>query len=272
MAVVVTDLHSGSSGPRIFEVDHAEDGMFSADAGLGATRAALLEAVGIDRPLPAVLIVGLWATRDVGATPSAREDIGALLEWPGAAYLQFGFSKHELRSATARIIEGARAPLPQSMLSASRTDLLRASSNVRHWLEGRLNNEEGALSDFSSVARGAMQIAPEHLEPRDAVPDEHQDMLDRLCMLGTAARRYLSIGEGLAGIQDSMRAFEAAWRSLEQTRARYLVQHSIAEPTLGTEFAASVCAELKEVVGTLERAIAATRQFDEQIRQRTANE
>ena len=273
IGAAVRDLPEGSPAPKLFEADHEDNGAFSVNAGLLAARAAVLVAAGANQPLPAVLIIGLPARSDVGVSHGAGigDDIDTLLEWPGAAYLQYGFSKDELRSTTAGIIEGAKAPLPSSMLT-SRKDLLRASANVRHWLEGRVNNEEGALSDFSSVADGELKIAPEHLEPRDAIPKEHHDMLDRLYGLGTTARRYGLNFEDLSGIRNAMKDFEAAWRSLEQTRAHYRAQLSTADSALGKELAARVCAELEEVTGALERAIAATRQFDEQIHRGGAHE
>ena len=97
-------------------------------------------------------------------------------------------------------------------------------------------------------------------------------MLDRLYGLETAARRYGLNLEVPSGIPNAMKDFEAAWRSLEQTRAHYRAQLSTADSALGNDLAARVCAALEKVTGALERAIAATRQFDEQIQRGGAHE
>lgn len=265
----ILDHHAALELPMVFECDHEEsNATFSRLAGLRAARAALLAAVEAKRPLPAVLIVGISAEREVANVnlSAARTDGGlaALLEWPGAAYMQYGFTRDDLSAAAARIIDGAKAPLP-SCLHVARTDLLRATSNVRHWLEGRLRNERGALKDFYAAARGEIELVQEHVEPRVSVSKEHQEMLDRLFGLSAAARRYAPSTSGLDDIRHAIDTFETAWRSLEDIRSLYLAQLTKADPAARMRLATQVCSALEQVTDSLSLAIAETKRFDEQI-------
>lgn len=55
--------------------------------------------------------------------------------------------------------------------------ILRATSEVRHWIENRLRNTDLMLSDFGSVARGSVELHPSYLEPAVDISEEHQAML-----------------------------------------------------------------------------------------------
>lgn len=263
---VIPDRNGEAAFAMVFECDHDEGGAFSTRAGLRSARAAVLEAAEAQRPLPAVLIIGISARREFTTVDATSKDGGltALLEWPGAAYMQYGFTVEELRATAARIVDGATAQLP-SGLHVARVDLLRASSNVRHWLEGRLRNEGGALNDFYAEARGEIQLVREHLEPRASISKEHHEMLDRLFGLNAAARRYASNTSGVDGIRYAIDRFEAAWKSLEDTRACYLSQLTKADSALRMKLAARVCSALEQVTDALSLAIAETKRFDEQI-------
>lgn len=265
---VIVDRNGGESLPKLFECDHEEDGAFSALAGLRAARAAVLDAADARSPLPAVLVVGISARRTVTSFEIEGEGaaFATLLEWPGAAYLQYGFSAETLCAAAAAVVGGAKSPLPSGM-HVTRGDLLRSSSNIRHWLEGRLRNEGGALEDFYAETRGEMQLVREHLEPRASISNEHQEMLDRLFGFEAPSRRYVPSASGFDGIRHAIDEFEAAWKSLEVSRATYLAQFACADSAQRMKLAGRVCIELERVADALKRAIAATKCFDEQIKQ-----
>src|SRR5262249_39773387 len=96
--------------PTIVFCDHDENGHFQRLAGLTRARVKL---EGIHKQTgvcPSILLLGLFS---VGNNHNRREkEFSSLLQWPGIAYLPYGFTKEELIRAACRAAEGAKTPPP----------------------------------------------------------------------------------------------------------------------------------------------------------------
>jgi hypothetical protein len=252
---------------RVFECDHSDDGAYSPLAGLQAARTAVLGAARRGMSIPPVLVVGLsrGLSERGRRSDGSDEEVVGLLNWAGAAYLQYGFTRRALQEATARIIDGAAAPLPVYIVT--REHVLRATSNVRHWLEGRLRYEGASLLDFSSAARGEIRLVSAYLAPKAPISKQHREMLDRLWDLKPSVATYAPYSDGLTLIRQAMDQFEAAWSSLEVARAEYRLQLEIVDAVLSAKLAVQVCDELQSAMNALKAAIIATRRLDDQIKQ-----
>jgi len=166
---------------------------------------------GLLRP---TLIFGFHSRDRVRGQPDA-----AVLEWPGADYLRYDATDAELLATVQRIIEGAKAPMPVGLLPTVK-DILRAASEVRHWLENRLRNTQGTLVDFQNAARGSMQLHEAHLERTVPISQAHRQMLDRLWALEAAAERFAPQSGGFAPMKAAIAEFETQWHELEAVRAQ----------------------------------------------------
>lgn len=248
--VIVTALREGgvdASVLCIFECDHAEDGTFNRFAGVWAARRQLIQEHQRKGSLPAVLVVGM---------PSVpRDGLVALLRWPGGAYLPYGFDRETLCSTARRIIEGAKRPLPAE-LCPTPADVLRATSEVRHWIENRLRNTGLMLSDFRAVARGSVELHPSYLEPAMAISEEHQEMLDRLLDFEPAIEQFAPGSGGMEVMRRAMSVFVARWDILETARAKCKVAGS------GAAGIGEIISQIEGVSAALNEAIEATRQLD----------
>ena len=203
---------------RLFSCDRDEDGTFARFAGLDSARTALLVAEQHSTSRPAVLVLGLLQPPEVGGG-SIRERAGAaLLQWPGARYLRYGFSREQLLDAANSAIQGAKEPLPSEVL-ASGGDVRRHMSKIRHWLENRLRNGDGARNALEAELCGGMTLHESHLEPVAAVSDAHRGMVERLWMLERPAVQMAPGVGGLAVVRGAMDEFERRWGKLEEFRA-----------------------------------------------------
>lgn len=246
--VIVTALQEDgvdASVLCIFECDHAEDGAFNRFAGVRAARRRLIQEH--QGSLPAVLVVGM--------PPVPRDGLVALLRWPGGAYLPYGFDRETLCSTARRIIEGAKQPLPAE-LCPTPADILRATFEVRHWIENRLRNTDLMLSDFRAVARGSVGLHPSYLEPAVAISEEHQAMLDRLLDFEPAIEQFAPGSGGVEVMRRAMAVFVARWDILETARAKCKVDGS------GAAGIGEIISQIEGVCAALNEAIEATRQLD----------
>lgn len=188
-----------------------------------------------------------------------------LWQWPGFAYLPYGFTKEELIATARGIIEGARTPLPPGLLPTP-GDVLRLTSKVRHWLENRLRNAKAAMQTFERAA-GGEYLHASHLEPVAAVSDEHRRMLERLWALTGAAARFAPQCGGLVPLKAAMTDFESRWQALEAVRA------SLREGGMEgrAEWLAAAAREHRGVCEALSAAIMATSDLDAEITTREKN-
>ena len=114
-------------------------------------------------------------------------------------------------------IRGAKKPLPHGLLPKV-GDVRRRTSEVRHWLENRLRNADGARNALEAELLGAATLHESHLEPVPAMSKAHRNMMERLWALeGPAARMAPRVG-GLSAVRRAMDEFELRWRDLEESR------------------------------------------------------
>lgn len=169
------------------------------------------------KPILALGLLPLSEIRHRVAGIADRRQI-LLLDWPGFAYLHYGFGADELLATARRLVEGACNPLPTGVCPAV-PDVLRLTSEVRHWLENRRRNVDGARRDFESAERGEIVLDRAYFEPVEAISDAHRAMLGRLLVLEPLASRHAPRVDGLKGIHAAVNGFEELWVSLESTRA-----------------------------------------------------
>jgi len=240
----------------VFHCDSGEDGRISRFAGLERARIAL--AVG-DRPVP-TLVVGIFPPPEPSVSADDMPWLGALLAWPGFAYLPYGFSKEELLHAARRIIKGAKEPLPPGLLP-ERADILRVSSEVRHWLENRRRNVESIREDFVRAAHGEIQLHHSHLDPVMAISEAHQRLLRRLWRLEPAAGRFAPKVGGLAPMKVAVDEFTSRWLDLEAERAA-LKTHG---PVNDAERLTDMVAALNAAARAIDKAVEASRMLDAEL-------
>ncbi len=183
-----------------------------------------------------------------------------LWDWPGLVYLQFGFDKEALRTAARKAVKGADRPFPPDLSLIKPEDVLRVTSELRHWLENRRRNMERALVDFEAVAGGKGQLHTSYLEPVAAISDAHQHMLNQFWTLETAARRFAPATGGLAPMKAAIKKFETSWMELEAQRK-----------TLRPDDAGrleGVVTALKTVADSINNGVAALRLLDDEIRKK----
>jgi hypothetical protein len=246
---------------RLACCDQDETGMFARFAGLSVARNELLADHYRTGVCTAVIVVGLFPLPEDGPSHSVLAPvIGALFQWPGIAYLPYGFTREQLIATVRQVIEGARTPLPQGLLPTV-GDVLRLTSEIRHWLENRLRNTECALNDFESARRGEIQLHRTHLESVAAISEEHRAMLDRLWALEVPAGRFAPRTGGLGPMKTAVAEFETRWQALEAARAA--LRTSGAEGR--EEHLAEAVTEFKRVRDALSAATMATRKLDNEL-------
>ena len=156
----------------------------------------------------------------LGGTAPERTS-AALLEWRGAKYLRYGFSREELVEAADAAIQGAKEPLPRGLLPAvtdARRRRSKGLSEVRHWLENRLRNADGARNALEMELCAAATLHESHLRPVAAMTEAHRNMMERLWALEEPALRMTPQVGGLAAVRCAMDEFERRWRDLEESR------------------------------------------------------
>lgn len=244
---------------RITFCDRDEDGAFVRFAGLRQARTALLKAYEQSGVCPPILVLGLFPPPAVDGSMPDRE-LAALLQWPGVAYLPYGFTRERLVAAAHAAVEGARMPPPPGILPSA-ADILRLTSEIRHWLENRLRNTKGALSDLEAACRREKPLHASYLEAVAAMSDAHRAMLDRLCALEALAAHLAPATGGLGPTRTAIETFETRWQALEVVRVA--LRETADEQ--GTTYLAELRESLLGVCEALSTAIAATRNLDSEL-------
>lgn len=252
---------------HVLECDHDEGGAYSPLAGLRAAASLILATTSSGKPAPPVLVVGIPAFDEFSDTRyvAIQAELTTLRQCTGAAYLRYGFTRQHLHETVMSIFCGMNAAQP-ALQPQSLEAVLRASSNVRHWLEGRLNNEGAALADYRAAARGG-RLHSSYLDPKDSISAQHQDMLDRLYAFEPVLMRFVPGSNGLPSTRQTMLEFAATWKSLEETRAEFRASCIGGDAVLNRGLATRMCDLLEQVAELLRRAIEATRRLDDQVRQ-----
>lgn len=257
------DCLADASNLQVFECDHRSEGHFARFGGAEAAREMLLGEHGKKPPHPPVLVVGIMPLPlDSQSSTAGEAGLQALLSWPGAAYLRYGFTREELCDVVQRICEGAKEPLPRELLPTPE-DVLHSISEVRHWLASRLKNTKDALEDFQAAAKGKMALHPSYFNPVEILSKEHRQKLNRLLGFDLYLRRYASSADGLDAIKKNVALFEASWQELEVARQRC---RAAVEGKACKELMVAVIQQLDAVCVALKEIIEATRRLDQQIK------
>lgn len=207
-----------------------------------------------------VLVFGFGTALETALSCSQDDKWRMLFQWPGIAYLPYGFTKDQLIATARKVVEGANKPLPAGLLPTV-SDALRLTAEVRHWLENRRRNTEGALINFESAKRGEKRLHDSHLEPVAAISEEHRAMLDRLWALEVPAERFARQIGGLAPLKAAIAGFETRWQALETARAALRASGAEEWP----KRLADVVMELRQVLEALSAAIRATLDVDREM-------
>lgn len=204
-----------------------------------------------------ILVLGMASTleRVIPVSQSSKDLL--LFQWPGAAYLPYGCTKDQLIAAARKAIQGAKAPLPPGLLPTA-ADVSRAVAEVRHWLEGRLKNTEGAMFSFERATRGEIELHPAYLDSVPAFSEEHADMLERLWALDDLALRIAPDTGGLAPLKAAVAEFEERWRAIE-TACAILRSGDIIR---SSQFLADAAERYRSACEALSRAIASARSLE----------
>lgn len=205
----------GVHGVTLLPLDRDREGRYRAGAGLEIGREKLLRSHYRLQPMPALLFMGM---HPASAASVRRPEVAALLDWPGVVQLPYGATWNEISSAAQRAAKGARAPLPRSLL-APVEDLLRLTSEVRHWLRNRLRNTEGAVSIFERAVRGEIRLHSSTLRPVASISSEHIEMLERLWSRAKPGLDLAPHCGGVGGIQAALDMFTRQWEEIEAARA-----------------------------------------------------
>ncbi len=237
------------------------------DRVLGGALKALIQRAGVGMRGVPVLACGLLRKAYLdGRVRTIGGRQLALWEWRGFAYVKYGFSEGQLVTTIRGIIEGAKMPLPPGLLPTA-GDVLRLTSEIRHWLENRLRNTEGALNDFQRARLGEIQLHRTYLDPVAPVTEEHRAMLDRLWALEAPAGRFAPRTGGLGQLKAAVAEFERHWEALEAARAALRASGIKGEEQGLTE----TVAEFARVCDALQSAIKATRELDNEMTERKGN-
>lgn len=217
-------------------------------------------------PMP-VLILGLQSEAIVRSIARAGDELAiSLLDtWSGAEYLRYDVSPNELCAATRRVIEGAKQPLPGHLSIRNPADLLKLSSEIRHWLENRRTNVTGMLDDFRNVLRGDT-ISPFHLTPQPAISEAHRKMVNRLWIYEPIAAKLTPENGGIAPLRAAMAEFEQAWSAFEA--ARVACRDKVKLGVDSSEQTRVAITQLETVIETVRKAIEVTRTLDTALQEK----
>jgi hypothetical protein len=232
---------------------------FQPFGGLHAAREDLMRKKSQSKPFQPILVFGFQSQLLV--CDKANEywlGSGALFDWPGAEYLRYDATPDEFRAAAQRVIEGAKQPLPKNLLLQA-GDLLRISSEVRHWLENRRINVTGMLDNFRGALRGE-RLSPFHLNSQPAISKEHQEMVSRLWAYESLVSGLARASGGIVPLRAAMDDFEQAWSVFDVAREGYRLE--LESGGTGKGQIESVINQLEKVVAAVRKAIEATYTLD----------
>ncbi len=206
---------------------------------------------------PPMLIFGLHSPEQLKKIPNETK----VLKWPGIQYLRYDADDTALAKAVQRCLRGSTEPVPECLF-VTVEDITRLSSEIRHWLENRLRNTNGALHDFEAAKRGEIRLHPNHLEPVDAISSEHQATLERFRSLEPHVLRLAPKADGLKKFSAAIGNFQSHWQALETAKETLRNAPSV-EPS-GSAVSQMIEAQEKSR-DALETAIAATWELDNEL-------
>ena len=151
------------------------------------------------------------------------------------------------------------------LLRQSPGELLKLSSEVRHWLENRRTNVFGTLKNYLSAVRG-VELSHFHLNPQPAVSDEHRKMVNRLWAYESLAAELAPAHGGIAPLRAAIAEFEQAWLAFEAARAAY--RGEVQSGSSADRHIQSVVIQLEKVAAAVRTAIEATRTLDADLRRK----
>lgn len=246
---------------KLYELDHAADGVCFPMAGILVAASELREAIRDGRPTSPVLIIGLQQTLDAARSSDETTHALALFDWPGAAYLPYGFSEAELIGTARRILEGANSP-PPVHFGAHAADAVALSAEIRHWLTNRRRNTEGALKNFHAAACNERRLHATHMVPIEAISRQHRNLLARFEKLLRFMGTMDSEATSAASLMAAVRQFESSWSAVEDARTALRAAHDGGNEGAYASAAEGACLALLKVRDALSAAIDATRRFD----------
>jgi hypothetical protein len=239
---------------------------FQPFGGLQAVREFLMLQKGQGEPSQPILVFGFQSELLVRDKANAYwPGSGALFDWPGAEYLRYDVTPDELRAAAKRVIAGAKQPFPKNLLPQSPNDLLRISSEVRHWLENRRTNVMGMLNNFRGALQGE-QLSPFHLNSQPALSKDHQDMVNRLWTYESLAAELSPANGGIAPLRAAMDEFEQTWFDFDAAREGYRL--ALESVGAGKDRIESVISQLEKVIAAVSKAIEATYTLDAALQEK----
>lgn len=218
------------------------------------------------RPARPIIVLGLAPTLEIAASRLEGRDkhMIELFQWPGATYMQYGFTREQLMTTARRVVEGSETPLQLGAWLKS-DGILRVTSEVRHWLENRRTNVTGMRDDFRKALNGA-QLSPFYLEPQSAVAEEHRKMVERLWAYEWLAVELASESGGVGPLRVAMADFERRWDALEKAKLAY--RKEAVRGIADREKIKSVAFRIDQVLVAVRTAIDATRVLDAAIQQK----
>lgn len=243
---------------RVSLCDRQADGQYARYAGLTCAWDALVAEhyrTGIHPPM---LLVGLFPPPISGG--DLAPGIRAMLGWPGLTCLCYGFTKDELIATALRVAEGAKTPLPAKLMPTV-SDVMRLTTDIRHWLKNRLRNTQGALNDFECAKRGEKQLHSSHLDSVAAISGQHSAMLNRLWALEVSVKHFAHHSDGLTPLKTAVADFENCWRALEAVRRALRLNENVRPK----EDLAEAVLEYARVRDALQLAIDATCELDSEM-------
>ena len=207
--------------------------------------------------LQPTLLFGLHSPEQLKKFPDETK----VLKWPGVQYLQYDADNATLAKAVQSCRQGSTEPVPECLF-VTVGDITRLSSEIRHWLENRLRNTNGALHDFEAAERGEIRLHLDHLGPVPAISNEHQATLERFCSLEPHVLRLAPEASGLKKFNAAIENFQSHWQTLET--AKKALRNSPSVEHSGPAVSQMIEAQERSR-DALENAIEATRDLDNEL-------
>lgn len=193
------------------------------------------------------------------------ERLAKIVQWPGVRYLTYDATDEQLLNAGRAAIEGSMQPLPNWVEIEAFNDLLRMSSEVRHWLENRRTNVRGMLVDFRGAVRKD-ELSAFHLISQPAVSEQHQQTLNRLWAFDRLVSEFASANHGIGALREAIAEVEGVWSAFELSRA--VCRAAVQKGALGSAEVEAVVTKLEKVAIAVSSAIQATHILDAALARR----
>ena len=248
---------NSESNPLIGFCHWHRNGEFDLWAGFQDALETLQSSSAKRKPPPPMLIFGLHSPEQLEKFPDATK----ALKWAGIQYLRYDADDTALAKAVQSCLRGSTEPVPECLF-VTVGNITRLSSEIRHWLENRLRNTNGALHDFEAAKRGEIRLHPNHLEPVLAISSEHQATLERFCSLKLHILRLAPEASGLKTFSAAIENFQSHWQALET--AKETLRNAPSVEHSGPSVSQMIEAQERSR-DALETAIAATRALDNEL-------